>query len=43
VTRGSRALADERHVAELISFRDPAGNRSAASQRGQGLCSGRCR
>jgi 2,3-dihydroxybiphenyl 1,2-dioxygenase len=26
VTRGSRALADERHVAELISFRDPAGN-----------------
>jgi len=26
VTRGSRALADERHVAELISFCDPAGN-----------------
>ncbi|QWG18818.1 VOC family protein [Bradyrhizobium sediminis] len=26
VTRGSRALADERHVAELISFSDPAGN-----------------
>jgi 2,3-dihydroxybiphenyl 1,2-dioxygenase len=26
VIRGSRALADERHVAELISFRDPAGN-----------------
>ena len=26
VTRGSRALADQRHVAELISFRDPAGN-----------------
>ena len=26
VTRGSRTLADERHVAELISFRDPAGN-----------------
>jgi 2,3-dihydroxybiphenyl 1,2-dioxygenase len=26
VTRGSRALAGERHVAELISFRDPAGN-----------------
>src|SRR5271165_6346200 len=26
VTRGSRVLADERHVAELISFCDPAGN-----------------
>lgn len=26
VTRGSRALADQRHVTELISFRDPAGN-----------------
>jgi 2,3-dihydroxybiphenyl 1,2-dioxygenase len=26
VTRGSRALADERHVSELISFSDPAGN-----------------
>lgn len=26
VTRGSRALADERRVAELISFSDPAGN-----------------
>jgi catechol 2,3-dioxygenase-like lactoylglutathione lyase family enzyme len=26
VTRGSHALADGRHVAELISFRDPAGN-----------------
>ena len=26
VTRGSRALADERHVAELISFCDPAGH-----------------
>jgi 2,3-dihydroxybiphenyl 1,2-dioxygenase len=26
VTRGSRALADERHVAELISFSDPAAN-----------------
>jgi len=26
VRRGSRALADERHVAELISFRDPGGN-----------------
>jgi 2,3-dihydroxybiphenyl 1,2-dioxygenase len=27
VTRGPRALADERHVTELISFEDPAGNR----------------
>jgi 2,3-dihydroxybiphenyl 1,2-dioxygenase len=26
VTRGARALADQRHVAELISFHDPAGN-----------------
>ncbi len=26
VTRGLRALADERHVSELISFSDPAGN-----------------
>lgn len=26
VTRGSRALADQRHVTELISFLDPAGN-----------------
>jgi 2,3-dihydroxybiphenyl 1,2-dioxygenase len=26
VTRGSRALADERHVCELISFSDPADN-----------------
>ncbi|WP_315784527.1 MULTISPECIES: VOC family protein [unclassified Bradyrhizobium] len=26
VARGSRALADERHVTELISFQDPAGN-----------------
>src|SRR5271165_477460 len=26
VISGSRALADERHVAELISFTDPAGN-----------------
>lgn len=26
VTRGSRAFADQRHVTELISFRDPAGN-----------------
>ncbi|MEW6640357.1 MAG: VOC family protein [Pseudomonadota bacterium] len=26
VTCGSRALADERHVAELIMFRDPVGN-----------------
>jgi 2,3-dihydroxybiphenyl 1,2-dioxygenase len=26
VTRGSRALAEERHVSELISFGDPAGN-----------------
>ncbi len=30
VTRGSRALADERHVRELIAFRDPAGNRVEA-------------
>ncbi len=27
VTRGSSALADERHVSELICFDDPAGNR----------------
>src|SRR5205809_4398115 len=27
VTRGSRALAGERHVAELIMLKDPAGNR----------------
>ena len=26
VTRGSRALADERNVGELVSFSDPAGN-----------------
>lgn len=26
VRRGTRQLADERHVADLISFRDPAGN-----------------
>ncbi|WP_315838462.1 VOC family protein [Bradyrhizobium prioriisuperbiae] len=26
VTRGSRALADQRHVTELISFHDPASN-----------------
>jgi 2,3-dihydroxybiphenyl 1,2-dioxygenase len=26
VTRGSRALADQRHVTELISFSDPAGS-----------------
>ncbi len=26
VSRGSRGLADERHVSELISFSDPAGN-----------------
>ncbi len=30
VTRGTRALADERHVRELISFRDPVGNRVEA-------------
>ena len=30
VTRGSRALADERHVAELIIFADPAANRLEA-------------
>jgi 2,3-dihydroxybiphenyl 1,2-dioxygenase len=30
VTRGSRALADERHVADLIVFNDPAGNRLEA-------------
>ncbi|RZI39619.1 biphenyl 2,3-dioxygenase, partial [Herbaspirillum sp. HC18] len=30
VVRGSRALADERHVAELIVFADPAGNRLEA-------------
>src|ERR1700737_2058341 len=30
VTRGSRALADERHVADLIVFKDPAGNRLEA-------------
>lgn len=27
VSRGSRALADERHVKDLIVFKDPAGNR----------------
>lgn len=27
VRRGSRALADERHVADLVVFHDPAGNR----------------
>ena len=27
VARGSRALADERHVADLVVFNDPAGNR----------------
>ncbi len=27
VRRGSRSLADERHVADLIVFEDPAGNR----------------
>jgi 2,3-dihydroxybiphenyl 1,2-dioxygenase len=27
VTRGTRALADERHVADLIAFTDPVGNR----------------
>ena len=26
ITRGSRRLADERHVADLITFEDPAGN-----------------
>ncbi len=30
VTRGARALADERHVAELIVFDDPLGNRLEA-------------
>jgi len=30
VTRGSHALADERHVADLITFRDPAGSRIEA-------------
>src|SRR6516164_9568474 len=30
VTHGSRALADERHVADLIVFDDPAGNRLEA-------------
>jgi 2,3-dihydroxybiphenyl 1,2-dioxygenase len=30
VARGSRALADERHVADLICFTDPAGNRLEA-------------
>jgi 2,3-dihydroxybiphenyl 1,2-dioxygenase len=30
VARGSRALADERHVADLIVFQDPAGNRVEA-------------
>lgn len=30
VTRGNRALADERHVMELIVFHDPAGNRLEA-------------
>ena len=31
VVRGSAALADERHVAQLIVFHDPAGNRLEAS------------
>jgi 2,3-dihydroxybiphenyl 1,2-dioxygenase len=30
VTRGTRALADERHVRDLISFIDPVGNRVEA-------------
>src|SRR5260221_5684023 len=30
VAQGSRALADERHVAELIVFQDPIGNRLEA-------------
>ena len=30
VTRGTRALADERHVADLIIFQDPIGNRLEA-------------
>jgi 2,3-dihydroxybiphenyl 1,2-dioxygenase len=30
VTQGSRALADERHVTDLIVFADPAGNRLEA-------------
>ncbi|HET9903545.1 MAG TPA: VOC family protein [Xanthobacteraceae bacterium] len=30
VTRGSRALADERRVADLVVFHDPAGNRLEA-------------
>ncbi len=32
VTRGTRALADERHVRELIAFADPVGNRLEAFQ-----------
>src|SRR5258708_30747433 len=30
VARGTRALADERHVADLIVFQDPIGNRLEA-------------
>ena len=30
VTRGSRALADERKVADLVTFQDPSGNRLEA-------------
>ncbi|MBM3609591.1 MAG: biphenyl 2,3-dioxygenase [Alphaproteobacteria bacterium] len=30
VQRGSRALADERHVSEIVIFHDPAGNRLEA-------------
>jgi 2,3-dihydroxybiphenyl 1,2-dioxygenase len=30
ITRGSRALADERKVADLITFQDPSGNRLEA-------------
>jgi catechol 2,3-dioxygenase-like lactoylglutathione lyase family enzyme len=30
VTRGARALADERHVRDLIAFSDPVGNRVEA-------------
>ena len=33
VRRGARALADERYVADLIVFEDPAGNRLAESGR----------
>src|SRR5260370_14309546 len=36
VARGTRALADERHVADLIVFQDPIGNRLEAFHGAEG-------